>query len=1095
MKLKKIMATIVVLCASCFYALAQDVTIEAKNVRLEQILDQISDQTGCSFYYSRPTVNPDDIYSLSVKELDLSSTLSILFREKDVAFDIKNDKVYLTARKDTERERSDSANTVSGVIMDSYGVPLVGAAVLVKGTTTGTTTDENGKYVLEGVSPGDILEFVSIGFRTETMPVGGNRVINLTMQIDSNLLEETVIVGYGSQKKINLTGAVATVTGSEIIDRPSTNLSSMLQGLTPGLMVTQGAGTPGDDGATIRIRGVGTMNSASPYILVDGIETGTINMLDPNEIESISILKDASSAAIYGSKASNGVILITTKRGQEGKPKVSYSGNVNFSSPTTIIDRLSSYDYARMLSDMETRAGTTPRFDAEDIELFRNGTSPDTHPDMDYENLVWQTGISHKHNVTVSGGTQNVKYMVSGGYLDQQGTLKRSTRDQFNIRTNLDVKLSDKFSMHVNMSYIDNSYTRPNASTRGGMDMLILMSNKLAPWIPGKRTDGTYGHDGDGNPLAWLDANTTTTYTKRNFSGIASLDYEIIKDLKLTVQGSFVRNHSTTKDYRKEVDYGDGFYQGPTSNREGMSTWSRKMLDIFLNYEKTFNEAHHFKAMFGYNVERYDYWAMETKRQGFINTDLTDMNAGDASTQTNSGYTRDLALMSYFGRLNYDYKGKYLFEVNFRSDASSRFAKDYRWGYFPSVSAGWRITEEPWMASVKPYVQNIKLRASWGMLGNQNAIDDEYYPSIPALSLDKNYPFAGELHQGITVVDHKVESITWEKSATYGIGLDVTFLNDFTFSADLYNRLTTDIIMEVEAPWTFGISGSFQNNVGSMVNRGAEFNFSWNHIFMNGLRLGANANYAYNKNEILELSGVNEIVSGYGIKRIGEAYGSFYVYKTAGIFKSDEQAAEYEAIYGNPFGVPFKGGDLIIVDTNKDGKLTPDDRVVNGSNYPVHTFALGLNVGWKGFDLSVFFQGAANVKRYFNEEVAGFFGGDSSHPSTVWLDSWTPDNPNATWPRAYMKNDDSINNPNRVRTDFWCMDTSYLRIKSVNFSYTIPEKLTSKIGLDRIQIYYAGENLYTFDSLPFNIDPEVPSGQMNYYPSSMSHSIGLNITF
>ena len=294
MKLKKIMATVVVLCASCFYALAQDVTIEAKNVRLEQILDQISDQTGCSFYYSRPTVNPDDIYSLSVKELDLSSTLSILFREKDVAFDIKDDKVYLTARKDKAQESSGSANTVSGVIMDSYGVPLVGAAVLVKGTTTGTMTDENGKYVLEGVSPGDVLEFVSIGFKTETRPVGGNSVINLTMQIDSNLLEETVIVGYGSQKKINLTGAVATVTGSEIIDRPSTNLSSMLQGLTPGLMVTQGAGTPGDDGATIRIRGVGTMNSASPYILVDGIETGTINMLDPNEIESISITPEKS---------------------------------------------------------------------------------------------------------------------------------------------------------------------------------------------------------------------------------------------------------------------------------------------------------------------------------------------------------------------------------------------------------------------------------------------------------------------------------------------------------------------------------------------------------------------------------------------------------------------------------------------------------------------------------------------------------------------------------------------------------------------------------------------------------------------------------
>ena len=1093
MKFKKILTLAAAMCIICISAAAQRVTIDFRQVRLEQILDEISGQTGFSFYYSQPTVDPDAIFSISVKDMELPSALDKLFENTKITYDIAGGgKIYLIARTEVPETQN---HTVKGRITDAQGMPVIGAAVVISGTTYGTSTDLDGNWSLDNVPQGTILEISSVGFQTEKMTVGKRAVLDITLHEDARLLDEVVVVGYGSQRRINLTGAVSTVTSSELVDRPVANLSSALQGLSPGLMVTQGAGTPGDDGATIRIRGVGTMNSASPYILVDGIETETINMLDPNDIESISVLKDASSAAIYGSKASNGVILITTKRGKEGAPTISYSGNVSFSTPTTIIDRLSSYDYARILSDLEKTAGQTPRFDYEDLELFRNGSSPDTHPDMDYQNLIWRTGISHKHNISVSGGSKNIKYMISGSYLDQQGTLKRSTRDQFNIRTNLDVKLSEKFTARVNLAYIDNSYTRPNASTRGGMDMVILMANKLAPWISGRRSDGTYGHDGDGNPVAWLDANTTTTYTKRNFSGIAALDYNIIKGLTFTVQGSFVGNNSTTKDYRKEVDYGDGFYQGPTSDREGMSKWSRKMLDLYLNFNRTFAKDHNLKAMLGYNLEKYDYWTMENSRKGFINTDLTDMNAGDASTQTNSGYTRELALMSWFGRINYDYKGKYLLEVNFRSDASSRFAKDYRWGYFPSVSAGWRITEEPWMSAAKPYLQNLKIRASWGMLGNQNAVNSDYYPSIPSLALDKNYPFGGELKQGITVVDHKVESITWEKSTTYGVGLDATFLKDFTFSADWYNRLTTDIIMSVKAPWTFGISGDFQDNIGSMLNTGVELSLSWNHNFRNDFRLGASANYAYNKNRILELSGVDEIISGYSINRIGEAYGSFYVYKTKGIFKSDEEAAEYEALYGNPFNVPFKGGDLRIVDTNQDGEITEADRVVNGSTYPVHTFALSISAGWKGFDLSILLQGAADVNRYFGDEVAGFFGGDSSHPSTVWLDSWSPSNTDATWPRAYMKNDDSVNNPNRVNTDFWCMDTSYLRIKAVNFSYTIPQRLTRKIGVDKIQIYYAGENLYTFDSLPFNIDPEVPSGQMNWYPTSMSHSIGLNITF
>lgn len=398
------------------------------------------------------------------------------------------------------------------------------------------------------------------------------------------------------------------------------------------------------------------------------------------------------------------------------------------------------------------------------------------------------------------------------------------------------------------------------------------------------------------------------------------------------------------------------------------------------------------------------------------------------------------------------------------------------------------------MKSTASWLQNLKVRASWGMLGNQSALDDDYFPYLPTLYIGKNFPFDGKVATGITVVNHKVNSITWEKSRTWGFGFDATLFKDLTLSADYYNRLTTDIIMDISVPWTFGISGTFQDNRGKMLNQGIELQAAWRHNFSGDWRLGVVANYAFNHNEILDLAEVDEMISGYSINRVGEAYGSFYVYRTNGVFSSDEEAAEYEKMFGNPFKVAYKGGDLIIVDTNRDGKITTDDREVIGSKYPVHTYGLTLEGGWKGINLSVFLQGAADVYRYFGTDVVGYFGGDTTHPSTNWLDAWTPENPNATWPRTF-KNENSVSAPGKVYSDFWCRNTSYLRIKTVNLSYTLPKNIAKRLHTSSIKVYYAAENLHTFDALPFNVDPEVASGNIEYYPSSSSHSFGVNITF
>ena len=369
-----------------------------------------------------------------------------------------------------------------------------------------------------------------------------------------------------------------------------------------------------------------------------------------------------------------------------------------------------------------------------------------------------------------------------------------------------------------------------------------------------------------------------------------------------------------------------------------------------------------------------------------------------------------------------------------------------------------------------------------------------YYPYLATLYIGKNYPFDGSLHTGITQTAHKVSTISWEKADNWGFGLDASFLDEFTLSAEYYNRKTTGIIMNVPVPGTFGTTSAYQDNVGSLRNSGVEVSFSWHHQFNQDWRMGIMANFAYNKNELLDLGGVEEQIDGYMINRVGSPYQSYYVYKADGLFQSDEEAAAYEAKYGNPWSLPFKGGDLKIVDTDGDGKLTPDDRIVSGSDQPKGTYGLTLSGGWKNFDLSIFMQGVTGTNRYFNYTVAGLFEGETSHPSSNWLDAWTPENTNTDWPRVFL-DDRSVSAANKCYSSFWCMNTNYLRIKNVNFSYTLPKSFVNKLGLTSAKVYYAGENLFTFDSLPFNADPESPSGNLNSYPLSKSHSFGINVTF
>lgn len=992
--------------------------------------------------------------------------------------------------------------SVKGTVTDATG-PVIGASIIVKGTTNGTVTDFDGNFELPEVNKGDVIQISYIGYQTQEIKYTGQPSLQVKLVEDSQNLEEVVVVGYGVQKKVNMTGSVSQVDSKALESRPIQNVSSGLQGMMPGVQVTSGQGRPGQDGATIRVRGVGTLNTADPYILVDGIETGTMNSVDPNDIESISVLKDAASAAIYGSKASNGVILITTKRGKTGKARISYNGYVGIQRPTETIDRLSSYDYARLFNQSLVAEGLNPRFSDDDLKKFKDGSSPYTHPNTDWYNEAYQTGVQHSHNVSVSGGTEDVKYMGSVGYLHQTGVLPNSERQQFNGRTNLDMKLNSRLTVRLNLAYIKNDYSDPNSSYAGGSsDQILRQLNRIAPWIVSRYEDGTWGTISDGSPIAWLDVNQTVDRKNQNFSGTLAADYKIIDGLVATVTGSYVNNQQHYRAFQKFIQYNPNKKTEPNKLNENYYGWHRASFDALLNYDKSFGQ-HNLKAMAGWHTEKFDYSENTMERKNFPTNDLTDMNAGDASTQKNNGYNRELAMVSWFGRVNYDFAGKYLLEGNIRSDASSRFADGHRWGYFPSFSAAWRLSEENFMEDAREWLNSFKLRASWGLLGNQDALSD-YYPWMNTYSLNANYPLGGSLQTGYYQASYKLNTISWEKARTWGVGFDATINNKINVTLDYYDRRTTGIIMDVPVPQEFGL-GAYKDNVGEMANRGVEALISYNNKW-NDWSFGVTANMAYNKNEILDLGsedaneeGMSDPNNGNMRRELGRALSTYYAYKTNGFFSSDAEAQAWMDKYagqpGYPFGNrKFKGGDLIYQDTDGDGKITSNDRTFIGSTNPKVTFGLTLNAGYKGFDLSMVFSGAAGVRRLINQEATGYFLGDDSHPATVWLDAWTPENQNAKMPRvAYNTTSPSLSS--NVMSDFWIQNASYLRMKNLQFGYTLPKKVLSSVGIQNVRFYYSVENLFTIHNMLINVDPEIPSERASNFPLTQTHAFGVNVTF
>lgn len=960
----------------------------------------------------------------------------------------------------------------------SNGEALPFVTVSVVGTTSGANTEDNGTYSVTVPNGATKIQFSFVGFTTVEQDINGRNVIDIALNPEATSLDQVVVIGFGTQKKVNLTGAVNQISGDNIKDRPATTVSAVLQGKMPGVTITQNTGQPGADGGTIRIRGVGTMGNSNPLVIVDGLES-RMDDINPADIANVSVLKDAAASAIYGARAANGVILVTTKRGSEGKTTINYSGYAGWQRATDLPKLLHSADYARVINRALENEQKKPIYTDEQIQKFADGSDPYNYPDTRWMDLLLNgSGFQQSHAVSVASGNEKTRYMLSLGYLDQKGLVEGSSFNRYNVRFNLDSKVSKILSVGTNMALSYSTKLEPTNPYTGEFSQFFRQVYRIPGTIVNQFADGSWGKHADGNPIAWLANSGGFRQNTPHINGSVYAELQIIEGLKLKGIAGTDYAFDDMKRHVLPVTYYDGTVQGEPYVRDYQNRYMRNTLQSILTYNKTFENDHNLVGMLGVSRETYNYRSNEGYRKNQPSPSLDQINAGSKDGQEAKGYETDMRQGSVFGRINYDYRGKYLFEANVRADGSSRFASGHRWGTFPSFSAGWRITEEEFMKNLTT-ISNMKLRASWGQLGNDR-IDDYKYISI--ISLDKNYPFFNSISDGAAQVDGSNPLITWETSTELNLGVDVDlFNNSLSLSIDWYRRTTKDILVDIPVSQIYGLKAPTVNE-GAMRNSGIELLVSYRNAIGTDFKYNVSANFAYNKNVVTEFPNPSK---GNTIKQEGSPWNAYYGYEVLGFYQTQEQVDKMPKVAGDPVQL----GDFMWKDQNNDGRIDGDDRIVIGSSQPTYTLALNLGANYKNFDFSAFFQGAFDVYRLHHGEtlwgLTEFLQGQEK-----MLDYWTPENRNATYPNPYISR-----RHNMATSTFSVLKSNYLRLKSLQVGYTIPENILQYVKINKARVYFSAQNLWTIKGkLLEGIDPEVSNANYSY-PNVATYTFGLDITF
>lgn len=979
---------------------------------------------------------------------------------------------------------SQQKREVKGKVVDEFGA-VTGASISVKGTTRGTVSDMDGNFSLSA-NNGDVIVISYIGYLSQEIKYTGQNNLVVKLQEDTQNLDEVVVVGYGVQKKTNLTGSVASINAEAIESRSVASVSAALAGQIPGVTAIQNSGAPGAQSASITIRGTNSINGGSPLIIVDGVP-GSLNTIDPQDIESLTVLKDAASSAIYGVQAANGVILITTKKGKKGeKTRVNYSGSVAWASPVALLKFLDAADYAELFNEatLNENPNAILTYTDEDIEKYRNGTLSSTDW---YKETFKSQALETYHNLSINGGSEKTNYNASIGYTRQNGLIDANKYDRFNGRISVDSDVNKWLKAGLNIS----GYRGINNDAYEGYSTLRQYANRISPTIPVYNEDGSYYYSGLNNPVAH--ANLNTGFTRQTDQQINATTYLQVNILpELSVKGLFSVRHDARNNegFKRQIEYGTGSSIYSSGNREGWQyyyDWNWYTTQLLINYNKTFGK-HTIGALLGFEQIENTYKYTTAYRQGGGNDELEEsLNTLDASSQTNSNGGYEIARRSYFGRLQYDYSDRYLFEFNLRADASSRFPKANRWGYFPSVSAGWRITEEEFMKDADiNWLSNLKLRAGWGQTGNEELSDSDVYPSVATYSYGSTM-FGNSLYSTIYETRYVNEDLKWATVTNYEAAIEAGFLNNqLGFELSFYRKNTNDMILYLPVQGVLGMSAPAQN-AGSIRNTGFDLNLFHNKHINKDFSYAINLNIAYVKNEITNMSGTEGVDPDNSLQWFLEGYpiGSFYGYVADGYFNTEEDLENYPKRLGTE-----TLGDIKYKDLNGDGKIdAANDRTVIGKDFPSWTGGLNLTLFYKDFDFSAFFQGAFDVDGYYTGESAyAFF--NSGKVLERHLDRWTPENHDATYPRLTRNSQ-----TNFATSSFWLQDASYVRLKNISLGYNLPNKIINPLGIEKLKVYVSGENLLTFTGLD-GIDPEAPSSNRGaYYGNVKKISLGLKVTF
>ena len=1119
------------------------VNIVANKLSVKEIIKQIEDQTDYLFVYSNEKVDLSHRVSLNASDISVINVLNRIFENSDIGYAMEGNNILLMKK---EAIRQQKGKVLKGAVKDQSGEPVIGANVVVKGTTNGTVTDVDGNFTLE-VSNTDVLLVSFIGYMTREIPVKERNILNINLIEDTKSLDEVVVVGYGTQKKVNLTGAVNVISNEDFENRQASTVSQLLQGAAPGFNFDIGSQDGFEPGATmnISIRGMGSLNGGSPYVVIDGFP-GDLNNLNPEDIESVSVLKDAAASAIYGARAPYGVILVTTKKGKKNeKVSVSYTGNLIVKTAQKLPESLDSYTWTRILNEAGDNMGGHPfsnetidrviAYQKGDFEYIKNsipdwpegatifGAMPEgnvwNNANLNYANTDWWdiyfgNSVNQKHDISLHGGTDKVSYYFSAGYMDDSSVLNYGT-DYFkrmNTLGKISVAITDWWDFGYETRFAKKIREKPNMTNEGDYSFLYRHISRNYPITP--------LYDGFGNYMFESHIPSMQAGTDKqddiDFWNNFRMELRPLKGWKINADFAYNVYNQEISEVEKSIytyDINNQPYENGISipNNLTRKKYIKKYwtTNIYTSYDFDINEEHNFTILAGMQFERGD----ESWVQGY-KTDLISEKVPSFPTATGDALLAEAlahnATESYFARLNYNYKEKYLFEANVRYDGSSRFDLGHKWGVFPSFSGGWRISEEAFMKNTKNFLSNLKLRASWGSIGNQIILKPdntpENYPYIPSMSpYLTEWLVDGQKTTTLNAPAMVSSSFSWEKVYTLDFGVDFGFFdNRFNGTFDWYRRDTKGMLAPgMDLPWVVGATAAKQN-AADLKTYGWELELNWRDRINKDWSYRIGFNLYDSQSEITKYNNETNLL-GDKIYRKGMKMGEIWGYVTDRFYTEDDFNADGTLKPGIPIpkgaGKVFPG-DVLYKNFDDDTETiwsgegtadNPGDQRIIGNSTPRFHYGITAGISWKGLDLSIFLRGVGKRDYWRTDQIAWPTGGWGSLFKET-LDFWTPTNTNAYYPRVYS-NDGVNTSYNHWKQSKYLANASYLKLQNITLSYTLPKVWSQRLYFDDVKVFFSGENLYTWDHLPEGLETDMLSKGAWEYPFMRKFSFGINVTF